>query len=217
MLLFLARISAPVSNPGVRSAQCGPLPSVSPTEDRARFTAMFHALSPRVFAYARRQCDAATAEDVVSETFMVAWRRFEDLPADPLPWLLVIARNTLSDRRRRTLRADRLTDTIAGLEQTAGHATAADHDVIERASAVAALAELSNLEREALLLVAWDGLSNTAAAVVAGCTQRAFEVRLSRARARLTRAMTTSSTQSQIPIPLHPRGDCTVALRKATT
>lgn len=178
---------------------------------------MFHELSPRVFAYARRQCDAATAEDVVSETFLVAWRRFEDLPADPLPWLLVIARNTLSDRRRRTLRRDRLTDTLAELERTVGHATAADHDVIERATAVAALAELSNLEQEALLLVAWDGLSNADAAVVAGCTQRAFEVRLSRARARLTRQMTTSSAQSDAPIPLHTRGAYAVAPGKATT
>ena len=93
----------------------------------------------------------------------------------------------------------------------------ADHDFIERATAVAALAELSNLEREALLLVAWDGLSNADAAVVAGCTQRAFEVRLSRARARLTREMTTSSAQSDTPIPHHTRGGCTVASRKATT
>ena len=55
---------------------------------------------------------------------------------------------------------------------------------------LAALGELTELEREALLLIAWDGLSNGAAAAVAGCSVRAFEVRLSRARARLTRLTT---------------------------
>lgn len=152
----------------------------------------------------------------MSETFLVAWRRFEDLPADPLPWLMVIARNILSDRRRRTARRDRLADTIACLERTLGHATAADHAVIERATVVAALAQLSNLEREALLLVAWEGLSNADAAAVGGCTQRAFEVRLSRARARLARAMTTSSVPDNL-VPCHPRSACTATPGKVTT
>ena len=70
-----------------------------------------------------------------------------------------------------------------------GVAPGADHDVVERDSLLRALAGLSDLEREALLLVAWDGLCARDAATVAGCTVRAFEVRLSRARARLTRAV----------------------------
>lgn len=187
-----------------------------PADDRRRFTAVFHALSPRVYAYARRRYDAATAQDIVSDTFLVAWRRFEDMPDDPLPWLLVIARNTMNDRRRSTVRQDRLTDTVAGLERSVGHAIAAEHVVVERATVAAALARLNDREREALLLVAWEGLSNAEAAVVAGCTQRAFEVRLSRARARLTREMTTTSAQSDAPVPPRPRG-IRASSEKATT
>jgi RNA polymerase sigma-70 factor (ECF subfamily) len=52
-----------------------------------------------------------------------------------------------------------------------------------------ALADLAVAEREAVLLVAWDGLSNREAAAVFGCSAHAFEVRLSRARARLARSM----------------------------
>jgi RNA polymerase sigma-70 factor (ECF subfamily) len=59
-----------------------------------------------------------------------------------------------------------------------------------------ALAELTALERESLLLVAWDGLTTRDAARVAGCSVRAFEVRLSRARARLARAITATSPAS---------------------
>lgn len=157
--------------------------------ERARFAAMFSDLSPRVFAYARRQCDGALAQDVVSETFLVAWRRRADVPAEPLPWLLVVARNVLANRRRGEVRREQLTDTVARLAQVAGTGTGADHVVVERDAMLAALAELTELEREAVLLVAWDGLRNSDAAGVAGCSVRAFEVRLSRARARLARAI----------------------------
>ena len=51
-------------------------------------------------------------------------------------------------------------------------------------------------EREALLLAAWDGLRSADAARVAGCSVRAFEVRLSRARARLNRALTNLSPRT---------------------
>jgi RNA polymerase sigma-70 factor (ECF subfamily) len=149
---------------------------------------MFADLSPRVFAYARRHSDAAMAQDVVSETFLVAWRRRSDVPDEPLPWLLVVARNLISNKRRGELRRDQLTETVARLAQVAGPGTGADHEVVERDVMLAALAELTELEREAVLLVAWDGLPNRDAARVAGCSTRAFEVRLSRARARLSRA-----------------------------
>jgi RNA polymerase sigma-70 factor (ECF subfamily) len=46
------------------------------------------------------------APDVVAETFLVAWRRLDDVPADPLPWLYGVARRVLarlSERDRETL------------------------------------------------------------------------------------------------------------------
>jgi RNA polymerase sigma-70 factor (ECF subfamily) len=48
-----------------------------------------------------------------------------------------------------------------------------------------ALASLTDHEREALLLVAWDELSAGDAARVAGCSTAAFRVRLHRARQRV--------------------------------
>jgi RNA polymerase sigma-70 factor (ECF subfamily) len=164
------------------------LPDVTSTDgDRPRFTAMFAECSPRVFAYARRQCDPAVAQDIVADTFLVAWRRLADVPEPALPWLLVVARNQLANRRRGELRRERLADTVARLAEVA--ASGVDHVVVERSTMLAALAELTELEREAVLLVAWDGLTNRDAARVAQCSVRAFEVRLSRARARLTRAL----------------------------
>lgn len=39
----------------------------------------------RVLAYALRRTDRSSAQDVVSDVFLVAWRRRDELPADPLP------------------------------------------------------------------------------------------------------------------------------------
>lgn len=154
---------------------------------------MFDELAPRVFAYARRHCDAPAAQDVVSDTFMVAWRRYGELPPEPLPWLLVVARNTIANRHRRERRQGALVDSLAGIQRLAGPAVGVDQSVVERDALIRALGELTEFEREALLLIAWDGLTNAEAARVAGCSQRAFEVRLSRARARLTRATSTNA------------------------
>ena len=154
---------------------------------------MYRELSPRVYAFVRRRTDASSAQEVVADTFVVAWRRFSAVPEDPLPWLLVVARNTLMDQNRRHRRLSDLTDRVASLERSAGHAPGADSPLLEREQMIAALADLTDLEREALLMVAWDGLTNSQAAQVAKCTVRAFEVRLSRARARLSRTMQTWS------------------------
>jgi RNA polymerase sigma factor (sigma-70 family) len=170
-------------------------------DDRERFAAMFDDLSPRLFLYARRHCDVATAQDVVADTFMVAWRRWSEVPDNPLPWLLVVARNTIANRVRYEVRQGRLVDAVGQLERIAGPAHGADHSVIERATLLAALGELSDVEREALLLVGWDGCTTREAATVAGCSVRAFEVRLSRARARLTRAARQPADQPEEPAP----------------
>jgi RNA polymerase sigma factor (sigma-70 family) len=167
------------------------------------FVRTFRELSPRVFAYARRHCAPDEAHDVVSDTFLVAWRRWADVPDNALPWLLVTARNTIANSRRAAVRRDRLTNEAGHLEAVAGFAPGADHDVLERDTVVAALGRLTHLEREAVLLVAWDGLSRTDAAQVAGCSARAFEVRLSRARSRLAREM-DGGPERDLPPPRLP-------------
>jgi len=54
---------------------------------------------------------------------------------------------------------------------------------------VQALSRLTELEREAVLLVAWDGLSQQEAAIVLGCSRVAVAVRVHRARRRLAAAL----------------------------
>lgn len=163
--------------------------------DHGRFTAAFDQWSPRVYAYARRHCGSNGAQDVVADTFLVVWRRWSEVPVEPLPWLLVMARHTIANQRRRDRRQHELIDSAAVLERLAGPSGGADADVLERSALIAAVATLTEVKREAVLLVAWDALSNRDAATVAGCSQRAFEVRLS--RARLNRALADDADRYQ--------------------
>lgn len=64
-----------------------------------------------------------------------------------------------------------------------------DQAIEARKEAIEALRSCTESEREAVLLVAWDGLSTADAASIADCSQRAFTVRLSRARSRLRSAL----------------------------
>jgi RNA polymerase sigma factor (sigma-70 family) len=160
----------------------------TPTSE-ARLRSLFEENSMRVLAYSLRHIGPDAAQDVVSEVFLVAWRRIEDVPEDALPWLLVIARNTMGNRRRGFARQQRLADQLASLERSTNATAGAEEIALARREMLAALAGLSTTEREALLLTAWDGLSVVQAAEVAGCSRRAFELRLHRARNRLRRVL----------------------------
>ena len=190
-------------------------PSRSPDDarkgdDAGRLESLFRAHAARVYAYARRHSCVDAADDIVSETFLVAWRRRDELPDDPLPWLLVVARNLLANQRRSGARADRVWLAAVREQWHLDTAAAPDDAVIERDRHLEALEACSRPEREALLLVAWDGLAVSDAAAVAGCSTRAFTVRLSRARARMRARL-----EADVPRPSTGAAEPTPAARLA--
>lgn len=159
--------------------------SPPPPTDAQRFTALWEEHAPSVLAYASRHTDRENAQEIVSETFLIAWRRLADVPGDPLPWLLVVARHTVKNHQRSGYRRSLMHDEVIRLHGVAAPAPGADDLVTERAAVLGALAALTLKEREALLLIAWDGLSPVDAARVAGCSVPTLHVRLFRARRRL--------------------------------
>ncbi|HTB49362.1 MAG TPA: RNA polymerase sigma factor [Solirubrobacteraceae bacterium] len=79
-----------------------------------RFELLYAKYAPAVKAYVLRRADASTADDVVAEVFVVCWRRFDDVPIDPLPWLLGVARRVLSTQWRGERRRGALYERLAG-------------------------------------------------------------------------------------------------------
>jgi RNA polymerase sigma-70 factor (ECF subfamily) len=168
---------------------------------RGAFEQLFGAHHWAVRGYVRRRWPAAAVDDVVAETFLIAWRRFDTIGEDPLPWLLGVARRVLAnqqrtERRRRALTA-RLQDLLPGA------APAWEPPSGMRDELAAAMVRLPSQEREALLLVAWEGLEPARAARVAGCSAAAFRTRLHRARRHVAAALAdppvapTSSTAGE--------------------
>src|SRR3954468_23985579 len=63
----------------------------------------FNALHERHFEAIRRYAfrrAPALADDIVSETFLAAWRRIDDVPDDERPWLFGVARNARLNLQR---------------------------------------------------------------------------------------------------------------------
>jgi RNA polymerase sigma-70 factor (ECF subfamily) len=156
----------------------------------AEFTAMYDAYRMRVWGYVRARAGRQAADEVVSDTFAVAWRRFHDIPDPALPWLLGVARNVLRETVRASIRRESL---AAELRTWARPAAAVSADLSEavtsRLTLLGALASLSEDDREALILVAWLELTPREAALVTGAAPTAMRVRLHRARKRMQQAL----------------------------
>lgn len=157
--------------------------------------ALFREHGADVLAYAMRRTDAGSAEDVVAEVFLTAWRRADRVPdTEPVLWLYAIARRVLANQRRAARRRQALVDVIGPL--TRWHAVAPEPG---GSALTEALGRLRRDDREVLMLTAWEGLDASQAAAVLGCTQQAVHTRLHRARARLHSELNREIPEVSIP------------------
>ena len=169
-------------------------------EPSDRFESLYVAHAGAVRTFAMRRAGAAEADDVVAEVFISAWRRLDDVPANPMPWLLGIARGVLSNRRRGEDRQAALIARLMSEQLTRANQRNMDSDV----AVVTALGLLSASDQELLLLVAWEQLDSGQLAEVLGVSRGAVAVRLHRARRRLKRALgsqqqSTASASGRLP------------------
>lgn len=146
----------------------------------AQLEGWFRAYGDRVLAYLLHRTDRETAQDVLQEVFVTAFRKAAELPDPPIGWLLGTARRLLANAHRSEQRRDRLALRLAGAKPPAGEADDVAGDAVAHA-----LAGLSERDREVLTLSAWYALSADEAAQALGCSRSAYAVRLHRARHRL--------------------------------
>lgn len=147
----------------------------------ARLDAWFRAHGDRVLAYLLHRTDRQTAEDVLQEVFVTAFRKAAEVPEPPIGWLLGTARRLLANATRGDQRRDRLAARVAGQASV----VSAGRDEEAGDVVASALAQLSARDREVLTLSAWYELTAEEAAQALGCSSSAYSVRLHRARHRL--------------------------------
>ena len=173
-----------VIDPSIRPLQGEGSERVAVDSDRERFEQVFRDNAHIVLSFALSRTGPEEAKDVVAQTFLVAWRRFAELPQEPLPWLIGVAGRTLADKRRADARRQALWGRLSGRYSTGE----VDVDVAEqlhlRGSIGTALQALSPDDRDILVLVAWEGFTVEQLAESLGCSKPTASVRLHRARRR---------------------------------
>lgn len=83
------------------------------------FARLFHENRRAVLGYALRRVSVEAAQDVLAETFLIAWRRRLEMPAATLPWLLGVARNVTRQHYRNDSQQNALADELTRLRSFA--------------------------------------------------------------------------------------------------
>ena len=172
-------------------------------ERQARFEHLYDQASLQVLGYAlRRAGSPEDAADVVSETFLIAWRRLDEVPTgdEARLWLYGVARRVLANQRRGQQRRERLNARLRD-EVAVVSARAMAERPAPDSTVMAALAGLEETDRELITLVAWEGLDRDQIATMLGCSRATVRVRLHRARHRLATLLGDEGHHGPRPSP----------------
>jgi RNA polymerase sigma factor (sigma-70 family) len=178
-------------------------------ERRARFNDLYAYCHPAVLGYVLRRCvSPEDAADAIAETFLIAWRRLDEIPAgeDRRLWLYGVARRVLANQRRGDRRRFALTQRLtAELAETPGPPEPSG----ALAELAAAFKHLSETDREILALEGWEGLDAGQVAAVLGCSRNAARIRLHRARRRLEQQLRQQHADTTTPDTRIQAGEAT--------
>jgi RNA polymerase sigma-70 factor (ECF subfamily) len=170
----------------------------------ARFEDLYRAHAREVHGYCMRRTSSEEAKDATSEVFLVAWRRYGDVPQgdEALPWLYGVARNVLANRARSVRRRDRLAAKAAAHHDQA--VPGAEPQIVrneEHAELLKALSGLPEKDREILRLVEWEGLSREQVAEMFFVSRAAIDKRIARAYRKMARILGVPKPDL-VPTPL---------------
>ncbi len=162
------------------------------SEREERFEDLYRRHQRSVLAYAFRRADRAEALDVAADTFLVAWRRIDEVPSgdEALLWLYGTARRVLSNHRRSLTRAASLREKLAGLRSESSPTP--ETVVVRRVEDEEMLLAVERLrpdDQEVLRLTVWEELPRDQVAAVLGTSQQAVRQRLYRITKQLARRL----------------------------
>jgi RNA polymerase sigma-70 factor (ECF subfamily) len=178
------------------------------TRDPEAFRALYREHHPTIRRYFAARAPASQVDDLAAETFLVAWRRFADMPPPQLPWLLNVAAKVHANQRRKAERVEALVERLTRVSRLDDpDASVAAERRAQQLAVLRALAQVGPGDRELMLLSLWDGLRASEIALVLDVNPVATRARLSRARRRLERALRAEldAAGELVPRPLIQR------------
>ena len=160
-----------------------------------RFASLFDRHAPYIHRYLARRVGRQAADDLVAETFLVAFGKRDGYDArfrDSRPWLYGIATNLVGQHRREEARQFRLRHAAgpAPVQQDWAERSAVNLTAQSvRAPLAKALAGLARPDRDVLLLISWEQLSYEEVARALGIPVGTVRSRLHRARTKIREAL----------------------------
>jgi RNA polymerase sigma-70 factor (ECF subfamily) len=164
-------------------------------QEPERFTELFRRHAPHIQRYVVRRLGQDAADDIVAETFLLAFRQrdsYDQARADARPWLYGIATNLIGRHHRAEVRLYRAL-ARTGTDPVMEAFTDRVDDRVSASTAgrrlAAGLARLPEELRDTLLLVTWGDLTYEEAATALGIPVGTVRSRVSRARSRLRKTL----------------------------
>ncbi|GAA3838651.1 RNA polymerase sigma factor [Sphaerisporangium flaviroseum] len=155
------------------------------------FAALFDRYSTMLYRYISFRLGPEVAEDLVGETFLIAFRRrgsYDVSYREARPWLFGIATKLITRYRRAEVSRYRALERQDPVQAVDGPEEAITHDLTAEGSRPALLHALSLLprgDRDVLLLVAWSDMTYEEAARALGIPVGTVKSRLNRARRKV--------------------------------
>jgi RNA polymerase sigma factor (sigma-70 family) len=153
--------------------------------ERRRFEILYAETRLSLLGYFLRRVDSAPdAADLLAETYLIAWRKFDSIPKDETArlWLFGVARRIASHHHRHEKVAQALVETLrANLSRDAA-VMRTDSDMPISDVICASLDRLKLSDREIIELSAWEQLTPIEIANVVGMKPGTVRVRLHRIR-----------------------------------
>lgn len=162
--------------------------------DPPAFAAIFDRHAAVLLQYLTRRVGASEAEGLLGELFRIAFEsrgRFDTSRTDARPWLYGIAANLVMKHHRNRARHDGALGRLASARFDPSESSFEDRVVDADANAqllaavVRAIDELPDIDREAVLLYAWQGLSYAEIGEALDIPVGTVRSRLNRARSAL--------------------------------
>jgi RNA polymerase sigma-70 factor (ECF subfamily) len=153
-------------------------------EKQLHFETFFRANYDRLERYVSRRVPYSRVDDIVAATFVVAWKKFFKVESPSMPWLFRIASFEIMSSDRLARRSD------ATVSPESLEAKWIDtHEVFDGTLVLAAMAQLSETDREILRLVHWDDFTRHETAIMLNLSVTTSNMRYHRALSRLERML----------------------------
>lgn len=183
-----------------------------PRARQEKYAALYRETHHDILRFVGRRLGAdiplSVAEDITADAFLIAWRRFAEIPtdlSDARAWLFGVARKCLLNEKRSAMRRGALQVRIAddailnanGVFQEPTVASPENH-VASRLDFAAAWRQLSPQDQEVIALLTWENLTSEQAGRVLAISAPAFRMRLTRARHNLRKLIQPVADKSSI-------------------